>query len=551
MLSINRSLLRSNIIKARYLQLSTDVSSNHYNEYTENPIYPEILNNSIKSKEIRKKMVWHEDIKKLKTVEEKLIKVNMPRYYGYKCVMFGDEKFPYNCLPLTQHYTRTMLKIDNNLPAFYNSNSSVVDKLVTSLKNEIIDCIEFAAFYFHHKYKNNTDICSSEKDKIFGELIIQQINRTLINFLSPEYQHLSEITYDIEPRHEAFWWVGCVNPTKSTRKSREGLKWLKEIADDPTDRVVQYLGKPYIALRHRLPLQQISNDEIDINQDKKYEVPLYQYDARTIGYSTHHRHGTNIPGFFPGSSNEFGLLSYQKRNHMVNRHYDNDPDDNKEALHAQGIQSSFAWLFAQACYQGFSSFNDITYPITTQTIVTNGHYWSFYVYELNTTLIHSNNPIDNPKTNKCWGTMELKMFETIDEHNKCVGFNDDVLRKLINFYINAPAERNINLKPYLGEDEKIISDIKDPDRQEFLERIFKHMTSNRPRHLLVPEIYTWEKIYKIDNNTRPLEAKKRFFERGINPFKRRMDQHTPIYIPRAIRPDGSKSKKRWQKTYYP
>ena len=117
--------------------------------------------------------------------------------------------------------------------------------------------------------------------------------------------------------------------------------------------------------------------------------------------------------------------------------------------------------------------------------------------------------------------------------------------------MNIPSERNINFKPYLGENEQKVADIKDHDRRVFLERTFKHMSANRPRHRLVPEIYMWEKIYKIDNNTRPLEARRRSFEININPFKRRMDQHCPVYVPKPIRKEGPKRENKFEKTYYP
>lgn len=145
----------------------------------------------------------------------------------------------------------------------------------------------------------------------------------------------------------------------------------------------------------------------------------------------------------------------------------------------------------------------------------------------------------------------MKLYEKVDENGKCIGLNENVLKNLIHFYANAPVDRKINLKPYLGESEQKIADIKDDKRREFLEKTYKHMVSNRPRHRALPEIYMWERIYKINNKTRQLEAKRRPFELGINPFNRRLDEHQPVYIPRALRPEGPKSKKKWEKTYYP
>lgn len=258
-------------------------------------------------------------------------------------------------------------------------------------------------------------------------------------------------------------------------------------------------------------------------------------------------------GYWPGNMSGFGFISYQPRTFMHSRQQTNDPDDNLEALHAHAIQSSFAWLLAQANYNGFNTYSELTYPMNTQTIITDGKYWSFYEYQLNTLLMSGRNVSENPRVNYCRGTKELKLYEDIDENGKIVGFNDEVLKYLVKFYTNAPTvTRPANeLTPYLDAQCKHIADYPDEERRIFLENTFKHICSNRPRHLALPEVYAWEKIYKIDNKTRPLEARRRFFEVFVNPWKRRMDQHVQEYVPKALRPGVPKNKNRFRPTYYP
>lgn len=86
-------------------------------EYVDIPQYPEIQDLSLRHKQIRKKEAWHKTIAKLPTVEEKAIKLNMPRYYGYKVVRLNEEQLPYNCLPAIQHYTRTIFE-ENTSPNY-------------------------------------------------------------------------------------------------------------------------------------------------------------------------------------------------------------------------------------------------------------------------------------------------------------------------------------------------------------------------------------------------------------------------------------------------
>ncbi len=145
----------------------------------------------------------------------------------------------------------------------------------------------------------------------------------------------------------------------------------------------------------------------------------------------------------------------------------------------------------------------------------------------------------------------MKLFEEITQDGKLIGLNDDVLRNLIKFYINEPKQRAIDMKPYLGLNEQKVADIDNVDRRLFLEEKYKHLVSCRPRHKLIPEVYHWEKIYKIDHKTKPLAPRRRFFELGLNPFQRTLDEHRQKYIPKCVRPGGKKNRDRHEKTYYP
>lgn len=134
---------------------------------------------------------------------------------------------------------------------------------------------------------------------------------------------------------------------------------------------------------------------------------------------------------------------------------------------------------------GFSTFNDITYPLTTQTVITDGQWWSFFVYQLNTTLVHSEYADENPKRNLCWITEPIKLFDKI-ENEKVYGLNEEVLKTLIKYYTNIPEERiGVDLKPYLGESIKLIANIRGNERRNWLEKQYKHLVCNRPRYRCV------------------------------------------------------------------
>lgn len=158
------------------------------------------------------------------------------------------------------------------------------------------------------------------------------------------------------------------------------------------------------------------------------------------------------------------------------------------------------------------------------------------------------------RANKCWGTDEMQLFEKIEDDGKVIGFNDDVLRNLIQFYLSEPKQRDYDMKPYLDKDEETIADIDHVERREFLERNYKNLMSGRPRHRQdnIPEVYLWEWIYKIKFNTRPLDPRRRFFELNQDPWDRRLDDYHPKYIPRSQRIGGYHDKiNKWRKMYWP
>ncbi|KAM8719301.1 hypothetical protein ACLKA7_011934 [Drosophila subpalustris] len=528
-------------------------------EYTAEPEYPQIRNLSYKARKQHTAAEWHNEIRELPTVEEKMIKVNMPRYYGYKVVDLTDSSVPYNALPLTQHYTRTVLE---ELPLLQSSiesddNKLKMDAIVKAAREDVIEALEYA----HDLYKHRLTLLETPPDAMTHErqltqIILEQINRAALQVLSADYAHLQDIEVDYNPRHEAFWAVGGVDPPKNVVKSKEGRKWQKDDAYDSVDRMVQYTGEPYLALRHHHQLPTWKTIEESENLTLAQQLPRYKHDARTLGYSTKHQHAVNVPGYWPSANApNFGLLSFQSRAHLQLRPKSYGERDNQEALHALAIQSSYAWLLAQANYNGFNTYNELTYPLNTQTVVTNGREWSFYEYQLNTLLVHGSNIDENPRVNFCRGTVPQPLYGEISSEGKCVDFNEATLRQLLILYSNVPSIQRTadELLPYVsGPALRRVADYEHAEKREFLEQMFKHLASKRQRHLELPEIYMWEKLYKIDNNTRNMEAKRRFFELNINPWRRTLDQHDKEYVPRAVRPGGRKNREgRFKKTYYP
>lgn len=160
-------------------------------EYTNTPQYPPILDVSPKKVRERKKISVHEEIKAVKTIEEKQIKLNMPKYYGFKCYLFHENQIAFNTLPLTQHITRTHLIENTDLPDFYNSIN--IDSLCEKIKSEVEDAIVFQHDGFKHKSKlQKQEVTGDVEEDIFASSVSQLVNRIILNGLSESYLHLKK-----------------------------------------------------------------------------------------------------------------------------------------------------------------------------------------------------------------------------------------------------------------------------------------------------------------------------------------------------------------------
>ena len=104
--------------------------------------YPVIEDTSKEAKRIKKKLEWREKIKRVPTIEEKIIELNIPRYYGYKCLMLENNDFPYNSMPFIQYVTKTEFEqLPENIKD--ENEAKKVDGFLELIKSDIQDAIEF------------------------------------------------------------------------------------------------------------------------------------------------------------------------------------------------------------------------------------------------------------------------------------------------------------------------------------------------------------------------------------------------------------------------
>ncbi|XP_054286399.1 uncharacterized protein LOC129002546 [Macrosteles quadrilineatus] len=532
--------------------------------------YPPILDPSPSEVYKRERDAKLDKMKRLGTVEEKLIGINMPRYYGWSSIVLQEGNYPFNFMPFVQHITRTDFQTTEIFPFPQSHDESHVKNVIKIIRPQLQDALLMELSKIRHLFEYDGSKEKMGDSEISNEItkgVVEQINRVLTANLASGAPHLYHTEVDFEPRIEAFWRVGGFYPDNETYKKRVKDKedYEKELEknrhakrkneEDPDDLVghfIQYIGTPVLQLRHPQPLRllewqssETANSEFDLQH-----VPSLRYDPGFYGLEKIRRHGTNIPGFWPGDPCEFGLLSFHNRGHLLGRPPSFGEEDVDHTVHAQAMLAGYSWMLAQAAYQGFSTFHDITYPLTTTTVVTDGRVFSFYASQLNTLLLHDEFIDINPKVNVCCSLPTCELYERIDG-NEFVGWNDQALEYLVQAYLNKPeAREGVDMKPYVDKDVPLVKDISHEERREWLHGRFRHLYSNRPRHRLAPEMYDWEEIYKVKFDARPFDAKRRFFEIDVDPFKRRLDDHSKPYIPRKFR-DPENYKKKFYDTFYP
>ncbi|XP_076067555.1 mitochondrial ribosomal protein S30 [Oratosquilla oratoria] len=530
---IYRKLFRSSsVFKQQKIKIHSAVAPT---EYDDEPMYPPILDMSPESIKRRKKESWHDKITKLPTIEQKMVELNMPKYYGYWSCQLHDEKGTLNGQGFTKYATRT--HVTDGLPSgYYEDEDKQAAELVPSVQSQIEELIKFHYGNTFH-WRNTRGMFANKRQLDLN--FLQGLQRIMISSLSPQISHLRTASVDVQPRIEAFWFLGGIQPDLQLKKIRKNCDFLKDKENDPIDRPIQCMAHPTISIRSNLGLPEVVSMENSLATDG--EVPVEQMDPRAYGFYYKHSPAVTLPGFWPGEVNEHGLLFFHTRYGLERQCLRSQTNDMQNVIMQKLILASFTQASSFASYFGFGPVSELTYPFVQQNILTDGQNWNFSVYQLNTCALHSERAVENPVNNILWVLPEMQLFEAVDETG-VKGLNTEVLQKLIAMYIKEGVPRE-DSSPYLANYKYLANHEADGEMKEEFRKQVHHVLSKRKRHLLKDEVYLWEKIYKIDFNTRALDAKRRFFEKHWNqkhPGSRRLDDHMAVYVPKALRKEPKK-----------
>lgn len=236
---------------------------------------------------------------------------------------------------------------------------------------------------------------------------------------------LTRCSLDVKPQVNFYWLRG---ETRVPRGHRKGCIDPIRFQVDDTPLVQIRAPQP---LKEFVPLDFVVPEEVPVVPHEPSRLPMFQRQ-----YENNIFIGSKLDDPCKFGHTQFHLVPDKFKRERLQKL--NQGDHIEVFLRANAIASLFAWTGAQAMYQGFWSQADVTRPFVSQGVISDGKYFSFFRYQLNTLALATDADKDPNRKNICWGTESAPLYETV-ENDDIKGFNDDVFRQLVDFFLNAPA----------------------------------------------------------------------------------------------------------------
>ncbi|XP_069483342.1 large ribosomal subunit protein mL65 [Ambystoma mexicanum] len=229
---------------------------------------------------------------------------------------------------------------------------------------------------------------------------------------------------DLKPNVNFYWMRGeTVVPRGHRRGKVDPIRFQIDDIPHSQIRVPQQLP-PFVPLEHSV------TEDIPVITVGPDKLPLFkrQYDNNIFI-------GSKVDDPCCYGHTQFHLQSERMmQDKLLGTHL---ADQIEVRLRAHAIASLFAWTGAQAMYQGFWSHSDLTRPFVSQSVISDGKYFSFYCYQLNTLALTVETDQNNTRKNVCWGTESAPLYEAV-EGSDIKGFNNEVLKMLVQFLLYRP-----------------------------------------------------------------------------------------------------------------
>ncbi|XP_072461779.1 large ribosomal subunit protein mL65 [Notamacropus eugenii] len=382
---------------------------------------PVVASLTAKSKAARQRRVdrWHQEAHDAPSVEAKLrvlTKLQRLKYVVY------PQTFALHADRWYQSFTKTAYLSGLPLPPPPGPGEPGGPADLAPLRSAVCDCL--LQEHFHLKRKQRAPLYREQE--AVASPFLHQLVASLTGLLTPHNPSLAAAALDFKRPVHFYWWRGEEIIPKGHRRGRvDALRY--QINDRPHNqiRIPKQLSE-FVPLDYSVPV------EIPVQNCKPDKLPLFKRQYENSIFI-----GTRLADPCCYGHTQFHLLPDKiKRERLLK---DNRADQIEVGYRANAIASLFAWTGAQAMYQGFWSEADVTRPFVSQGVVTDGKYFAFFCYQLNTLALTVQADQNNPRKNICWGTESRPLFEVIEDGD-VKGFNDELLLQLVQFLMNRPEE---------------------------------------------------------------------------------------------------------------
>ncbi|KAG7481565.1 hypothetical protein MATL_G00068230 [Megalops atlanticus] len=399
------------------------------------PVYPVIQPSKTaksKSAKRRREEDYLNEVRSAQTVQDKLRLLT--KWQRKKYVLY-PQTFSLNADRWYQHFTKTAylpglphkfsVEIDksssgeSSLPLMSSQSSSaaVDDDVFSELRSVVCNSILQENFYLL-KAKSFLQ----KEMQGFVAPFLSNLVSGVTSTLAKHNPLLQVSNLDVSPQVNFYWMRGEWPIPRGHRRGRmEPVRF--QIDDKPHSqiRVPQQLPE-------FVPLGLEVSAEVPEIRYPPYLLPMFrrQYDNNIFT-------GSKLADPCSYGHTQFHMFMDQfQRSKLIRA---NLVDQIEVSLRASAIASLFAWTGAQAMYQGFWSHEDLTRPFVSQAVITDGVYFSFFCYQLNTLALTVQTDSENPRKNLCWGTRSMRLYEGIKDGD-VIGLDDRVLKLLVQFLLN-------------------------------------------------------------------------------------------------------------------
>ncbi|XP_035422044.1 39S ribosomal protein S30, mitochondrial-like [Cygnus atratus] len=395
------------------------------------PLYPPVVaSHTARSKAARRRRLehFHRQVHEAASIEEKLRlygKLQRPKYTVH------PQTFALNADRWYRSFTRTVFVPGLPPPAEAAEEpgpaagaapdaDADLDLDLGALRSLACDALLQESFYQNKR----RPFLYRDQEHTPGPFLTQLVS-SLAASLCGRNPLLAASSLDLNPEVNYYWHHGEEVVVHGHRKGRV----------DPVR--FQIDDKPHLQLRVPKQLPEIVPLESDLGDvpvidHKPSKLPLFkkQYENKVFI-------GSKVADPCCYGHTQFHLIPDKLKRERFE--IANLEDQIEVVYRANGVASLFAWTAAQAMYQGFWNEADVTRPFVSQAVVTDGKYFAFFCFQLNTLALTVETVKNNPRKNICWGTDSKPLYDVVEE-GSVRGFNDEVLLQLVRFLLNRPKE---------------------------------------------------------------------------------------------------------------